>query len=174
MEFRGMYLRTMNYTPRHNMDGLLLDSLTQDKRIVIYGSSKQGKTCLCKWNLREDDYLVVTCSNKWDLAQLHGAILKVAGFSVERTSTKTIKGTNKVIAKFTAKMRLGLVDGGAEAGGEHARESQNSVVRAPLELDLVDVNDIILALTSAEFFDFIVQCRLVSGNVGFAQNCGAR
>jgi len=145
-----------NYIPRDNVDGLLLDSLTQDKHIVIYGSSKQGKTCLRKWNLREDEYLVATCSNKWDLAQLHAAVLKAAGFSVEQTSTRAVRGTNKVLAKFTAKIGLGLVGGVSEAGGEHSRETENAIVRAPLELELTDVNDIILALTTAKFGGYIV------------------
>ncbi len=67
----------LNYVPRDGVDGVFVDSLTRDKHIVVYGSSKQGKTCLRKYNVTEDDHVVVTCSNKWTgLAALHTAILK--------------------------------------------------------------------------------------------------
>lgn len=61
----------LTYVPRPTVDGLLIDNLTRDKHIVIFGSSKQGKTCLRKYNLKDDEYIVVTCSNTWTLSQLH-------------------------------------------------------------------------------------------------------
>lgn len=64
----------LNYVARQSIDGLFVESLTRDKHIVVYGSSKQGKTCLRKYNLNDDEYIVVTCSNKWtNLAQLNTA-----------------------------------------------------------------------------------------------------
>ena len=54
----------MNYVERDQVDGMLIDSLTSDKHLVIYGSSKQGKTCLRKHCLDENDYIIVTCSNR--------------------------------------------------------------------------------------------------------------
>ncbi len=44
-----------NYVVRPGADGALVDSLTRDQHLVIYGSSKQGKTCLRKWNLTDSD-----------------------------------------------------------------------------------------------------------------------
>ena len=60
----------LNYTSRESADTLLVENLSRDKHIVIYGSSKQGKTSLRKHCLQEDDYIVVQCSNKLSLADL--------------------------------------------------------------------------------------------------------
>ncbi len=51
-----------------------MDSLTRDKHVVIYGSSKQGKTTLRRHCLNESDFIVVSCLNTMGLADLNGAI----------------------------------------------------------------------------------------------------
>src|SRR5690606_27899679 len=68
-----------NYVTREKVDGKLIDSLTRDHHIVIYGSSKQGKTSLRKHCLQPADYITISCQNKWGLPELHSAILKEAG-----------------------------------------------------------------------------------------------
>ncbi len=141
----------LNYTVRDSADGLLLDSLTRDKHLVIYGSSKQGKTSLRKHCLQDDDYITIHCSNKWDLAALHAAILKKAGYEVTQATSKTVSGRQKIFAKVTASFMGNKAEGGAEA----ERKVQDSVQTAPLELDPDDVNDIIRALTSISFKKFI-------------------
>jgi hypothetical protein len=35
----------LTYVERTNVDNKLLENLTRDKHVIIYGSSKQGKTC---------------------------------------------------------------------------------------------------------------------------------
>jgi hypothetical protein len=148
----------LNYVPRTAVDGLFVESLTRDKHIVVYGSSKQGKTCLRKYNLREEDYIVVTCSNKWTtLAPLHTAILKAAGYTIEQSSTKTAEGGFKITARLEGKAGLPLV-GHVKAGGEAEadRAHSESVTMAPLELDPLDVNDIIAALNQIRFQAYIV------------------
>ena len=49
----------LNYVDRTNVDMKLIENLTREKHIVIYGSSKQGKTSLRKHCLQESDYIVV-------------------------------------------------------------------------------------------------------------------
>ena len=67
----------VNYVERAGIDEKLIENLTRDQHIVIFGSSKQGKTCLRKHCLNDDDYVVVSCQNNMDLRQLHAAILRV-------------------------------------------------------------------------------------------------
>jgi hypothetical protein len=142
----------LNYMIRESADDLLLDSLTRDKHLVIYGSSKQGKTSLRKHCLQDDDYITVHCSNKWDIAALHAAILKKAGYEITQGTSKTITGRQKIFAKVTAAFLGNKAEGGAEA----ERTKEDSVQTAPLELDPEDVNDIIQALASINFKKFIV------------------
>ena len=45
----------LNYVEREDVDGKFLASLTRDKHVVIYGSSKQGKTALRKHCLQDTE-----------------------------------------------------------------------------------------------------------------------
>lgn len=138
----------LNYVVRPSVDGSLINNLTRDKHIVIYGSSKQGKTSLRKHCLNEDDYIVVHCSNKWSLGDLHAAILKRAGYELTQSTTRTTTGKNKILASLKAKL-LGV---GIETGAEKEKSQADATTTKPLELDPEDVNDIITALPNFEKF----------------------
>ncbi len=132
----------LNYTERKSVDDALRENLTRDKHVVIYGSSKQGKTSLRKRCLQETEYVVVQCSNKWSLAELHAAILKQVGFEVTQSDSKTVSGRNRITAKISAT----FFGAGFELVPEYERATATSDTKVPLELDPVDVNDVIMAL----------------------------
>lgn len=142
----------LNYVERNSADKKLVDNLTRDKHLVIFGSSKQGKTSLRKHALRQEDAIVVHCSNKWSISDVHSAILKKVGFELTQSTSKTTTGRSKIFAKITAS----IFGNGAEGGAESQRETADSSTKAPLELDPEDVNDIILALTSIGFDKYLV------------------
>lgn len=147
----------MNYVARPSVDGKFIESLTRDKHVVIYGSSKQGKTTLRRHCLVEDDYIVVSCLNTMGLADLNGAILKAAGYRIEQTQTKTVGGAWKYGAEFAGEGKVPFV---AKASGKGTvnREATTSdaVVTKRLEIDLNDVNDVITALMEIGFSKFII------------------
>lgn len=132
----------LNYVSRREVDELLIESLTRDKHLVIYGSSKQGKTSLRKHCLQEQDYGVVHSSNKWSLGDLHAAILKMAGFEITQSTTRASTGKYKIVAAFKGGL-WGI-------GGENERSTTETVTKSPIELDPDDVNDIITALGAFE------------------------
>lgn len=142
----------LNYVTRDTVDNSFVANLTRDKHVVIFGSSKQGKTCLRKHCLKEDDYILVQCSNKWNVQELNSNILKRAGFQVVLSDKKTVEGGNKI----KAGLKLGVGAFGAELGGEQNAKTTNEIEVRDLELDPGDVNDIIAALDSASFTKFIV------------------
>lgn len=142
----------LNYVERSSADTKLVDNLTRDKHLVIFGSSKQGKTSLRKHALTEADCIVVHCSNKWTIADINTAILKRAGFELTQSSSKTTTGKSKIFAKITAS----FFGSGAEGGAESEHEKSLQTTTAPLELDPEDVNDIISALNGIVFSKFIV------------------
>ncbi len=142
----------LNYVARKAVDDVFIESLTRDKHLVVYGSSKQGKTCLRKHCLRESDYITVHCSNKWSLAELHSNILKRAGYEITLSSKENVTGSRKVHATFGASL-LGVQIG---TGGEKKTDESKETTRKALELDPSDVNDVIAALKEIEFDKFIV------------------
>jgi hypothetical protein len=147
----------LNYVVREKVDHVLLDNLTRDKHIVIYGSSKQGKTCLRKHCLNDSDYITVTCLNRWDLGELHSSILKQAGYRTQQSVTKTISGKNMVAAQFAGEgALLNLAKASGQGSYNYENQKSHQSTEMSLELDPFDVNDIILALININFDKFIV------------------
>ena len=66
----------LNYVTRESVDNKMIDNLSRGSHLVIYGTSKQGKTSLRKNCLKDVDYVVVSFQNRWSLAETHAAILK--------------------------------------------------------------------------------------------------
>ena len=142
----------LNYVSRQTVDQLLIDSLSRSKHIVIHGGSKQGKTCLRKYCLNDDDYIVIQCSNRWSVGDINASILKRAGFEVTQSIERSVSGKQKLIAKFSAVL-LGV---GLAADGEQERGTEEKKTLSPLTIDADDVNDLISALDSIHFRKFIV------------------
>ncbi len=142
----------LNYVERTSADSVLINNLARSQHLVIYGSSKQGKTSLRKHCLNEHDYVVIHCSNKWNLEDIHEAILKQAGYEITLSSTKSTSGKQKIFAKF----KVGIFGSETEGGAESERGKEDSLTKSPLELDSLDVNDIINALISVKFNKYIV------------------
>ncbi len=133
----------LNYVSRDTVDDTLIDNLTRHKHIVIYGSSKQGKTSLRKHCLEPSDYIVIQCSNRWSIGDLHSAILKKSGFRIANSSST---GGGKGKLRFSVAF--------AEVEGEVGRESTTH--ETELELDVSDVNDVIDALERSGFKRFVI------------------
>ncbi|WP_210199512.1 hypothetical protein [Rhizobium sp. R339] len=147
----------LNYVTRKDVDDEFISNLTRDKHIVIFGSSKQGKTTLRKHCLNEDDYIVVSCLNTMSVDDLNGAILKAAGYQIEQTQTRTVGGHLKFGAEFKGEGKVPLVASvNAAAKAEKEKTEQNSIEVTRLEIDLHDVNDIVISLKEIEFRKFIV------------------
>jgi len=145
------------YVSRSYVDEVFVNSLVRGKHLVVYGGSKQGKTCLRLHCLRPDDYVVVQCSNTSDTAHLYSAILKEAGATVAVAETKTVHGEHKVSVEFQAKAGIPLVGNAAATGDyEHGSGTGVSTERRHLEIDPSDPNDVIRALAAVEFSRLVV------------------
>ncbi|MBK6983890.1 MAG: hypothetical protein IPH32_03595 [Bacteroidetes bacterium] len=140
----------MNYIERA-ADKVLIDSLDRSHHVVIYGSSKQGKTSLRKRNLNQDQYIVIHCSNNWDIDQIHNNILKQAGYELTISESVTTSGKAKV--KATVGWNL-FAKAEGEVEGEVSKE--NEKVKKSLDIDIEDVNDVIKALEEISFNKIIV------------------
>lgn len=142
----------LNYVERENVDGKFIECLSVDKHVIIYGSSKQGKTCLRKNGLQDEDFVLVQCQNTWGLERLAEAILKEAGFRVEVSTTRTIENRFKLLASF----KTAVFGGEGQVGGEVEQKSVNAINERPLEIDPADPNDLVSALESVNFRKFVV------------------
>lgn len=89
----------LNYVERDSADNKLVENLTREKHLVIFGSSKQGKTSLRKHALNDTDCVVVHCSNKWQVGDINSAILKKTGFELTQSNSKSTTGKSKFLPK---------------------------------------------------------------------------
>ena len=146
----------LNYVARDAVDGKLIDSLTRTHHIVIYGSSKQGKTCLRKHCLSPEDYITVSCQNRWKLSDLHAAILKRAGYEVKQSTTHAVGGHFKIAASAGGGINIPFVaKGEAKMEGEGQANIEQAINKTELELDPLDANDIIRALDEINFRKYV-------------------
>ena len=138
-----------SYTDRTGIDDLFIESIKKQRHIVIYGSSKQGKTSLRKKHLKASDYVTITCNDKQTVAQLNQNILKQAGFQFISSKTETISGSLRGGIEAGIKLLI-------KAKGDFEGSMEKQTETNPLEIDPEDVNDVIKALQSINFNKIIL------------------
>lgn len=143
----------LNYVARNGVDDELVNSLKRDKHVVIFGGSKQGKTCLRKKCLDITQYIIIHCSNTWAVDDINANILKRAGFEITQSTKKSASGKHKINASISSKI-IGILE--AKLGSEVESSDTQETVSVQLELDIEDVNDIIAALNQIGFNKHIV------------------
>jgi hypothetical protein len=146
----------ISYVERDHVDDKLLENITRDKHIIIFGSSKQGKTCLRRHCLHDDDYVLVQCQNTWDIAKLSEAILKAAGCQVDVSNTKTIEGKAKLSVRAKGGFKVFGIGTDVEGGTDQEKSNKTERKTEPLELDPSDPNDLVRALKGLDFAKLIV------------------
>lgn len=145
------------YVSRPYVDDALVNSLGRDKHIVIFGGSKQGKTCVRKQCLQNDDYVVLQCGSGTTRVQIYEMLLKEAGVSLRVTDTTTVSGVKTVEVTAGGKGGLAFIaEASGEAKGAYEHGNENVREATSIEIDPSDPNDVIRALMLAKFKKFIV------------------
>lgn len=85
-----------SYIERERVDSKFTEALRSDKQIIVYGSSKQGKTALVKKYIDYDENIVISLSPKHSLKDVYQAILRKSGITL-RTSYSTGSGKSSSI-----------------------------------------------------------------------------
>ncbi|WP_047734619.1 hypothetical protein, partial [Vibrio parahaemolyticus] len=68
-----------SYVERVHVDDKFKDALRTDKQIIVYGSSKQGKTALVKKYIPYEDNILISLSPKTTLKDIYQSILRKSG-----------------------------------------------------------------------------------------------
>jgi hypothetical protein len=94
----------LSYIERDEVDTRFREALNSDKHIIVYGSSKQGKTALVSKYLPYAENLLVSLTPKTGVLDIYQTILSKSGVWVltettEKSSTETHIGFG---AKFRA------------------------------------------------------------------------
>lgn len=129
----------LSYVERSEVDERFSDALNSDKEIIVYGSSKQGKTALVSKHLPYDDNIVVSVTPKMTVLDMYQIILTKAGVrlsskAVEKAATESSLG---VSTKFKAAIPFfGAGEASANGSTKAGSGSERTFEEIPINLEL--------------------------------------
>ena len=149
--------RVLSYLERAAVDGFFVKALGSDNHIIVYGSSKQGKTSLVDKHLPYDSNVLVSCTPKFEPIDIYKSILRNEGIQIESASERTTSTASKVsvTTKFKAVLPF-FGSGEAGVGGEAGASSSKKTKSAPIEVNLSLPQDITTLLRQVGFNKFII------------------
>lgn len=138
-----------SYIPREDVDTRFLEGLQRNKHIVVFGSSKQGKTALTNKHLQEKDFVRVNCSPETTPIDIYKSILRQlkVEFEEEKVSKSSTEESAKVGLKAKVKIPF-FADGEAsgEAAAKEAKDKQTKYKMVDYNLALPqDISEILKA-----------------------------
>jgi hypothetical protein len=138
-----------SYIRREDVDTRFLEGLQRNKHIVVFGSSKQGKTALTNKHLQEKDFVRVNCSPETAPIDIYKSILRQlkVEFQEEKVSKSSAEGSAKVGLKAKVKIPF-FADG--EASGDVAAKKASGEERKYKTVDYnlalpQDISEILIA-----------------------------
>lgn len=145
-----------SYIERDAVDQALSDALATTKQIVIYGSSKQGKTALLQRHLADDQRSTYHCGPTSSAEDIYRAFLRGLGIEIitekaithSREATASAKSTFSAILPFLAKADV-------ELSGEGKAGKETQTTTRPIEFNLTaaqDVGELILSVGGNDKF----------------------
>ena len=136
-----------SYVERVHVDDKFKDALRTDKQIIVYGSSKQGKTALVKKYISYEDNILISLSPKTTLKDIYQSILRKSGVVLKTSYTEGTGDATKVKSKASIQGAVAMVmKGKVEVGIEKNRSTKTDEQFDEIEFNLElpdDVADLI-------------------------------
>lgn len=146
-----------SYIEREDVDSRFKDALKSGNEVIVYGSSKQGKTSLILKHLDEDQYIKVECSPQTTPVDIYKSVLRQIGvtFIESETTDASYEHGGKVGGSFRVKIPF---FGDTKASGEIQDKSTNnsSKIESHVEYNLTLAQDVSELLKVNNFNKFIV------------------
>jgi len=147
----------LTYVSRPQVDDRFLNETHRDQHIVVYGTSKQGKSSLLRVGLKEDDYVVVQCATNWTREKLYSSILKEIGVTFVESTTRARATTGEVGSSVGAEAQMPFVAKlTTRLQAKYGKTHTDTVVERTIPLDLSSAIDVIQLLAEIGFDRFIV------------------
>jgi len=78
----------LSYVERQQVDDSFREALNSGKQVIVYGSSKQGKTALVSKHLPYSDHILVSLTPKFTLLDIYQTILSKVGIRIASNTTE--------------------------------------------------------------------------------------
>lgn len=146
-----------SYVDRKSVDDKFIAALNDDKHIVVYGASKQGKSALVKKHLKEKQYVTVNCSTQMVTKDIYQSILRQIGVRIETSYEKTKEHNAEMTVKTGFKAILPFL-GNANVSGEGILGDSNksTVSETAIEFNLELAQDICEVLKTCKFDKWVL------------------
>lgn len=136
----------LSYIFRDKIDGVFASVLNEDKHIVVYGASKQGKTALVSRYLPYEDNIVVRLSPNTNVEDIYASILRQCGIEIETTTVDEASNEISATLGFKAKATVWLfgggevnVDGGVKTNDKVQKTSQTIPFNLAVAQDIAEL-----------------------------------
>jgi len=146
-----------SYLWRKEVDGKLKESMQENKHIIIYGSSKQGKSSSIRKNLNENEFVQINCDINSGTTDIYKSLLRKIGVRFNVVSEETT--SRELHIGLTAKIKTLIAVfgmGEAEASGDINTQNNKSNTYESIEYNLDIANDVCEILKSVNFKKYIV------------------
>lgn len=128
-----------SYLEREGVDAKFREAIETDKQVVVYGSSKQGKTSLVSKYLPYDENILVSLTPKTTVLDIYQTILSSVGVRIAAgmTESRSTESSVGIAARFKAMIPL-FSSGEAEVAGELKAGSGKEIryEEVPVNLEL--------------------------------------
>ncbi|MBC9745057.1 hypothetical protein IBL38_18925 [Pseudomonas syringae pv. syringae] len=158
-----------SYIEREKVDSILLSALPKSQQIIIYGSSKQGKTALLQRHIPESQRVTVHCGPTMSAEDLYRSFLRQQNIEVKTETVQDYQRemSTSISAKFTALVPF-FGGGEAETKGEVKATRGREFTTVPIEFNLSvaqDVGELLKRVESDKFFHVIENFHYLSDDV---------
>lgn len=128
-----------SYVERDEVDTRFQEAITSDKQIIVYGSSKQGKTALVSKYLDYDKNLVVSLTPKTTVLDVYQTILSKSG--VRLTTGSSDKSSSEATASLGTKIKAQLplfasAEANAQGGLRSGAAAEVKYEEVPINIEL--------------------------------------
>ncbi|NOR48077.1 MAG: hypothetical protein GQ533_08540 [Methanosarcinaceae archaeon] len=146
-----------SYIERKQVDGFFQTALELNKQIIVYGSSKQGKTALIKKHIPPDSMISIQCSPTTEVKDIYSSILRQNGITILTDSSETETSSEAITATVNSKIKIPVVaDIGGDVSGMTKGEKTSAQESRTVEYNLSLAQDVAEALKSINFQKYIV------------------
>lgn len=144
-----------SYVERLEVDSKFQEAITEGNEIIVYGSSKQGKTSLILRHLKEDQYVKVECSPQTQTIDIYKSILRQLNitFIDSETTENTIEHGGKITGSFKVKVPLFLdTNIGGDIADKHINKESTKENYIEYNLSLAqDVSELLNKLGNKKY-----------------------
>lgn len=132
-----------SYIERKPVDSTLAAALAETRQIIIYGSSKQGKTSLLQRHVPEEKRVTVHCGPTTTAEDIYRSFLRQRGVEIttEKSAGTSHELGTSISARFTALIPF-FGSGTAEAKGDIKAGVKEDIKRKAIEFNLANAQDI--------------------------------